>query len=132
MGMFDYLRVEVPVEVGGPVDLEPSWQTKDGPCDMGTMVITADGRLMIEEARYEEVPEASRPYWGKPEWDENPITHYFGSVNRVVDRMVDSGFHGDLRFYRAADTGLVEYTARFTEGQLTWIRPTKTGKPRWP
>ena len=56
MGMFDYIRSEIPLPDGFAGEL----QTKDFNCDMGLHVIRADGRLILEildhtdEARHED------------------------------------------------------------------------------
>jgi len=45
MGMFDYVRSEIPLPNGFTGDL----QTKDFDCIMTTILIRADGRLVKEE-----------------------------------------------------------------------------------
>lgn len=91
MGMFDYIRCEMPLPDG--------WnghelQTKDFECDMVTHVITKEGRLMLE--RIDEihlVPRAERPY---P--TEDGLLGMWGMM-RTVKSLHDSNFHGVVNFY---------------------------------
>ena len=117
MGMFDYLVCEHPLPDGRVVE-GPVWQTKDSPCQMGVVTITADGRLLFEESHVEAVPEEQRPFFGTPRWAEGGLFQMCGMSRRVVDRVVEHPFHGDLRFYN----GREEYIARFTEGRLSSMR----------
>ena len=48
MGMYDYLRCDRPLEDGRVIEGQ-DWQTKDGPCELGLLVITDAGRLMVED-----------------------------------------------------------------------------------
>jgi hypothetical protein len=143
MGMFDYVRCEVPLPDGWePHDL----QTKDFDCELVTHVITKDGRLMLE--RIDEthvVPKEERPY---P--NDDGLLGMCGML-RTVRSQHDSNFHGVVNFYgseyrtmddkpatprgvshcegRATDytTGEPlkhiwhEYNAKFTDGQLVSI-----------
>jgi hypothetical protein len=143
MGMFDYIRCEVPLPDGWkPYDL----QTKDFDCQMVTHVITKDGRLMLERIdRCEEVPRAERPY---P--NDDGILGLMGSI-RNYKSLHDSKFHGVVNFYGseyqtpdgqpASYKGVEhdadgvrchttkaplkhvwhEYNAKFTDGQLVSI-----------
>lgn len=96
MGMFDYLRVDVPLPNGrkptGP-------QTKDLDCCLKTHVITESGRLMVDEADTFEHPERMA--------DSN----YHG-VLHFCDTDGDPN-NADWKFY--------EYQAKFTDGQLVEI-----------
>lgn len=96
MGMYDNLRIEVPL----PNGRKPSGpQTKDFGCLLKTHIITAEGRLMVDETEMFEHPE----------------------------RMVDSNFHGILHFCDSDgdpnnDTWrFYEYEAKFTDGKLIEI-----------
>jgi hypothetical protein len=120
MGRYDELRCEAPLPDG---TVRPDgWQTKNGPCEMGTVTITADGRLLFEDAHHENVPEEERPYYGKPQWfEKDGVTPSFfsfaGCMRRVVDAQVEQPFHGDVNFYNDSES----YIARFTEGRLSRI-----------
>lgn len=62
MGMYDYLRCEMPLpdpEVQGEM-----FQTKDTPAQfLDTYVIRADGRLVNEYPNLEELPGEDPPFW---------------------------------------------------------------------
>lgn len=97
MGMFDYVRCEMPLPDGFE---GKNMQTKDLGCTMSTVTITKDGRLTGRV----------REWW----WEEyKPVR--------------DLDFHGDMTFYdyEGDINGSYvwhEYVARFTEGQLVSIR----------
>lgn len=116
MGMYDYVVCQHPFP-DGTIHTE-ELQTKDFDCMMTTLTITADGRLLIEDSHYETVPEQERPYYGTSKWDENILYRLSGSIRRVVDAVRDTNYHGD--FYFGSMT--TEYVARFSNGQLDWIR----------
>lgn len=133
-------RAHTSEEEGGREDLAGKpvvFQTKDLENCLGTYVVK-DGRLYERIYEHEDVPEEERPYYGKPEWDEGgPVfgkDFYRRSGSRRVvghhDR--DLEYHGDLVFYATKKDlglageyrmGLVDFRARFTEGDLQWIRP---------
>jgi hypothetical protein len=119
MGMFDYVRSELPLPDGFAGEL----QSKDFDCAMTTVLIRADGRLMIEDSDWETVPPAERPY---P--DPADPCHFIGSMRTVNRRWRDLDYHGDFTFYgnegcfNAGTAIWHEYTARFSEGRLSWIR----------
>lgn len=102
MSLFDELKVEYPLaerEVQGHL-----FQTKDLECSMSTYTITKEGRL-IHHRRFDD--------WG---------------VARTKDMDVDTEYHGDISFgthtgsYNDGTQVVYEYVARFTEGQLQWIK----------
>lgn len=127
MGMFDEIICDYPLP-----DNPPEWirkavfQTKDFENLLDTYVITDTGRLIRHCKEYETVEDKSHPFgfYLHPvkEWEE------------------DTEYHGDLVFYTGNVTSrdkdgtctvrqgtgdqplFVEYKARFTEGQLQWIR----------
>ena len=113
------------------------FQTKDLENCLGTYVIK-DGRLYERIYEHEEVPEEERPYYGKPEWDEGGLVfgkdfyRRSGSRKIVGNHDEDLEYHGDLVFYATKKdlrldgehgAGLATFRARFTEGDLQWIRP---------
>ncbi len=99
MGMFDYIRCEVPLPDGFTGEM----QTKDLGCMLKTHIITAGGRLMVDEAGTFEHPE----------------------------RMADANWHGFINFYGSEGDSnnrgpnstyrWHEYKAKFTDGQLVGI-----------
>lgn len=123
MGMFDYIKCEYPVP-----DTEVqhhSFQTKDFNNLMDTYTISNEGRLIYHKTKTVEVPKEERPYWGKPEWDEDGLFSLIGSQRNIPVADIDMDFHGILNFYTYigdvnSDSDYVwyEYNAKFTEGQL--------------
>lgn len=113
MGMFDYVRCEVPLPDGFTGEL----QTKDFACQMGAHVIRADGRLILAILNHtEEVPLADRPYPSA-----EGLLKWAGSV-RPIWRHEDANFHGIVNFYGDdSDKRWHEYNAKFTDGQLVEI-----------
>lgn len=112
MGMFDYLKCEYPLP--RPEMQDRSFQTKSFHNLMGLYWITAAGRLLHQKLQWDNArPETER------EW-------------------TDVDYHGDVWFYDfarswepglntiTADDRLVYFRARFTEGQLQWIREEET------
>ncbi len=84
---------------------------------------------ILHEVRIESVPESERPAWGTPDW-ETPWGRLFGSLRAVPVGDRDTGFHGDLQFYKLVEHvdgqgEWFEYVARFTDGQLQWLRRVK-------
>lgn len=100
MGFFDELRCEVEMPgLGVPEGVV--FQTKNVFRTSARLTITRDGRLVNHRYQYVE------------------------TGNRRVPRGDrDLEYHGDLLLHgRLADGRSVEYVARFTDGQLAWIRP---------
>ena len=113
MGMFDYIRCEAPLPDGAVVS---ELQTKDFDCEMVTHVISAGGRLLLDQGHFEEVPQSERPYPDDDGWRA-----ICGSIRRVP-KYVDAQHHGWVNFYGTdAAGGWREYNAKFTDGQLVEI-----------
>lgn len=131
MGMFDYIRCEVPLPDGWqpPDDL---LQTKDFNCEMVVHIITKEGRLMLEQIdEMHVVPESERPHPGAP-----GLLGMMGML-RSDKSIHDSNFHGIVNFYDLETTGYEpderygpkgrpiykshNYHAKFTDGQLVGI-----------
>ena len=125
MGMFDTIRIETALPDGrDPTDLV--FQTKDTPAQiLESYRITEDGRLL--ERRVDR------------EWLEDENAFFGGVFSEIpgTERWVEIPLHGDLVFYTnnircIGPQGyvtkndeaplLLEYTARFTDGELEWIR----------
>ena len=114
MGMFDYVRSETPLPDGFTGEL----QSKDFDCTMTEIIIRESGRLEIEHFDYETVPKEERPY---P--DREGIMGMCGMLRKVNRHWVDLDYHGDFNFYGYdSDKVWHEYIARFSSGQLDWIR----------
>ena len=120
MGMFDYVKCEAPL----PDGWQPNGllQTKDFDCEMVTHVITAEGRLMLEQIDETQlVPKAERPYPNEP---DDSLLGMCGMM-RTIRSVHDSNFHGVMRFYGSEGPGFDgawhEYQAKFTDGRLVNI-----------
>lgn len=87
---------------------ERHFQTKSLYRIMDRFTITKHGRLIHHSARYVQ--------------DANPPGGLFRMI--PVDKEdIDMCFHGDILLSGERDGKLLEYVARFTHGQLEWIRP---------
>lgn len=94
MGMFDYVKCDKPLPDGWNLNNDyVGLQTKDFDCDMTTIWITAEGRLLVEDFEYEEVPKAERPY---P--NDDGFLGLAGSIRKVNRRWRDLNYHGDMWF----------------------------------
>ena len=117
MGMFDYVKVEVPLPdfFGDPADVE--FQTKSFENLMEYYVITLKGELYRERYDYE--------------WLDEPDKFFGGYMKQIKDsyhREYLTDFHGDVIFYSGINNNKVfrDYYARFTDGKLTKIWYTDT------
>lgn len=129
MGMFDYIVCEVELPGNPPEGL--SFQTKSLPRTMATYTITKEGRLL--KTRYKrvrlrqgEVPHYTR-FWSRMQ----PIVeHPLMRTIHLKREALDIDHHGDIIFYDYLGAGKwYEYKARFTNGQLEWIR--KIDRNKW-
>lgn len=128
MGLFDEIRCEYPPPESG-YRLPPghTFKTKSLGGALDNYTITADGRLILHKVRGEGVPEEERPYYGTPEWEDNPRHRLLGSIRKVPVGDEEIPYHGDIYFYNSFavrdEPGLVwiEYKARFTEGRLSRV-----------
>lgn len=105
MGLFDYIRSEMPLPDGFTGEL----QSKDFDCIMTTILIRADGRLMVEERDFELIPPSEDP---SPD-DPRSFKHWIGSVKSTHRGWKDMDYHGDFEFYG--------YEAAKAEGPLYGI-----------
>jgi hypothetical protein len=86
------------------------FQTKSLHSALNRFTITKEGRLVHHFARYVKDPDAPDGLFGGP--------------TIAVDKQDrDTQFHGDILFYNTHEGKLVELVARFTHGQLEWLRP---------
>jgi len=124
MGLFDHVNCECYLpDLPYPELKQGYFQTKSiGDPYMGYFTITEEGRLIEHRFVYESVPEEDRPYWGKPDWDKQPLFRIFGSLKMIPTEDVDLNYHGDINFYTIAkNKEWVEYKARFTHGILETV-----------
>jgi hypothetical protein len=115
MGMFDEITCEYPLpETGYRVPFGHSgFQTKDLDNLMDRYTVSVDGRLIRHEVEYS--------------WVEGEPGVSRGHLEKVDETPVDVEYHGDISFY---DTFVVadgyrvwiQFKARFTEGNVSWIR----------
>jgi hypothetical protein len=112
MGMFDYVRCETALPDARAFESD-EFQTKSLYRAMDRFTVTAGGRLVHHKTR-ETVAEYKQDAGGNPSlrWEIVPLGD------------VDIEFHGDLHFGDVdADGQSADYVARFTNGQLDWIKP---------
>ncbi|MBZ9650297.1 hypothetical protein K9B33_22455 [Sphingobium sp. 3R8] len=116
--MFDHIYCEIPL----PDGFTGKMQTKDFDCLFATLLIRADGRLMIEDCEWEDVPLEERP---------NPEFPLLGARRAINKRWRDLDFHGDFRFCGAREPGgqWHEYGVRFTHGALESIHVIEEAYP---
>lgn len=141
MGMFDYIECEYPMPKGFEFLQEAEdFQTKDFQNVMDKYTITKEGRLIHHKYIWDIVPEEDRPYYGKPEWNENPLFRMMGSISMVHTGDEYMNFHGYIRFYTSVKEKEIYITAdgeerhkhsfynlkaKFTDGQLVELTVEK-------
>lgn len=127
--MFDTIKCKYPLP--DPQLQDCDFQTKSLENLMDRYTITADGKLVWHMCKLVDVPEEERTayaeYGNTPEWD---TWKWIGSMRSVPveDRILDD-YHGDIYFgmfdpdkQKNGVHEWVEYQARFTDGQLQWIK----------
>lgn len=122
MGMFDNVDCKylLPDKPGAAKD----FQTKsfgDGMVGgfMDDYTINEDGTLVLHRHTYETVPEEERPFYGKPEWDKNPLMQICGMLKSVAveDEVIEH--HGIINIYtNTSNNEWVEYEIKFTDGKV--------------
>lgn len=109
MGMFDYLRCEIPLPVGDGF----LFQTKDLDDEMMEWTLRKDGRLVKHEYDSELTPKDLLPY---------PDMPFIGMSRKIAgsDRdVVREDFDGDVVFYPdGCNKADVDYRATFRKGVL--------------
>lgn len=119
MGMFDYLRCEMPLPVEWPTE-GFGFQTKDTDAQyMERYTITSDGRLVHHAVQYESTPKDELPY---PDAKPGTWQSICGIIKSVPTGDVEVPMHGDLGFHDYdRSRGWVSFIARFTEGRCVRI-----------
>ena len=120
MGMFDEIRVELPLPDNTPVS-DTWYQTKSFDSYLEQYVINANGELYRELWDYE--------------WEEDTDTFFGGRFKRINSsyrRDYLTNFHGDINFYSSTPENSIDrvwrdYYARFTNGKLQemWFEDRK-------
>lgn len=98
MGLFDRLTFEDGLEIAFPeIGADPiamTWQTKsipDGLPMMETYKVTAEGRLFMEKAEYEQVPEEERPGYDETIGGfANEFERWYGSIKKATSGWADT------------------------------------------
>lgn len=115
MGMFDYVKVEMPLPKTITMPSAEWFQTKDVPtCQlyMAKWVIDSEGRLLKKGYRIEDKSDKSLP--------KGDVRRLAGSMSKVYDEELDEiiDFHGVIEFYEL-DNKTRDwwcYRAKFTDG----------------
>lgn len=118
MGMYDDVVCNYPL----PGTNEIEFQTKSFENMLFKYTITEDGKLLEETYQLDVVPEEERPYYGKPEWETNPLLRVCGSLKRVNIKEEQMDFHGWMEIHTIdRDERFLEYKLKFTDGQLVEV-----------
>ena len=120
MGMFDYLKVEIPIPgYSGSVKNE-MFQTKSFDNLLEQYVITTKGEIYRELWDCKWVDDDSRPI----------IKGYLEKIEGTYRREYLTDLHGDIRFYDGQTIGgkWRDYFARFSYGKLDrmWYKDSGT------
>ncbi len=119
MGMFDYIKCNMPLPETPVPPPSHGFQTKDTPDQyMTEYTITEDGRLSWKPYRIEEVPKAERPY---PDAEDGSLRALCGILRRAESDAEFVDYHGDIFFYAGGKGRWWEYKARFTDGKCEKI-----------
>lgn len=128
MGMYDNVKCEYPLP-DAPANIQADlFQTKsfgDGFTGgfMDDYTITKDGELIFHKVSWELVEEKDRPYYGKPEWDKNPLLQVAGSMKTIPmgDEVMD--YHGIINIYTIGpEDEWFDYEIKFTDGKVTEVK----------
>ena len=128
MGMFDNVKCEYPLPDTPPSVQADVFQTKsfgDGFTGgfMDDYTITADGELVLHKTTWELVEEKDRPYYGKPEWDKNPLMQVAGSMKSIPvgDEIIKH--HGVITIYTSGPKKeWFDYEIKFTGGKVVEVK----------
>lgn len=117
MGMFDDLTCEYPLP---DHYTKKDYQTKSLDCVLLNYIITKEGRLVYVFGKWfdkntgELSPYNDMSVIETMGLDEN----FFDSIEWKETQRFDTEYHGDIEFHGHGRS----YLARFTEGQLQWLR----------
>jgi len=126
MGMFDNIKCEYPLP-GTNAGMNLDFQTKDfGDGFVGGYMddytITREGELIFHKKEYEFVEEKDRPYYGKPEWDKNPLLQLAGCMKTIHLEDEARDYHGILNIYTMVGDTWYEYEFKFTDGKVVGVK----------
>jgi hypothetical protein len=126
MGMFDTLKCKYPMPHGYEFLQNEEFQTKDFDNVLDKYTITKEGGLVHHNYVWDFVPEEERPFYGKPEWDTNPLFRTMGSLKTIHVGDKEMDFHGYIRFYTSIKDKdgykFYELQAKFTDGKLVDLK----------
>jgi hypothetical protein len=129
MGLYDRVTFEEGIGVTfpdiGADPFERTWQTKSlarGHPALVEYKVTAEGRLLEEDAEHEEVPEEERPRYDEELGGfERPIDEWLGCMRKVRHGWTDTEYHGIFEFHTTIDGEYVSLEAKFTDGRLVEV-----------
>ena len=129
MGMYDNVKCGYPLPEATERIQNDTFQTKnfgDGFTGgfMDDYTITVDGVLILHKKAYEVVPEEERPFYGSPEWDENPLLQICGAMKAIStgDEIIEH--HGIVNIYTSdpVTKEWFEYEIKFTDGKVSDVK----------
>lgn len=125
--MFDHVECRYPLPDSTEKAQNALFQTKafgDGFTGgfMDDYTITEEGTLVLHTKSYEIVPDKERPYYGKPEWDKNPLFQMIGSMKSIPEGDEVKEYHGIINIYTDIDGEWFEYEIKFTDGKVSGIK----------
>lgn len=129
MGMFDEIKIEY--EMPDHEIQDEIFQTKSFYNAMDNYTLTKEGKLIFHKCHYDMVPEEERPFYGKPEWDENTFYHTMGCMRTIYDGDVVMDYHGIIEIhtilgkYKDDGSTWYSYNLKFTDGVLVDIERNK-------
>lgn len=118
MGMFDHIKVKMPLPDTHPKPNCEWFQTKDVPTVqlwLDSWIIEEDGRLRKVGYTVEDRSDKTLP--------DDDIRRFNGMMTRVMDPALDEivQYHGDIEFHQIENDMWWSYVARFTDGICTRI-----------
>jgi hypothetical protein len=128
MGMFDNVKCEYKLPDCPRAIQKEIFQTKSFGDDfvggfLEDYTITEKGKLIYNKKIYEYVKEEDRPYYGKPEWDDNPLFRVAGSMKSVPLKDEESNYSGIINIYTIANDDVwYEYEIKFIDGEVSDIK----------
>src|SRR5215813_13104637 len=108
MGMYDEVFCEYELLAGLGLT-NRNFQTKSLGRALGRFTITKEGRLIYHPVRYVMATDAPEGPFGK-------------MLDSVPEPDMDTNYHGDILLTDTGEGELIELVARFTHGQLEWLR----------
>jgi len=127
MRMFDNVKCEYPLPEAPRRIQKSNFITKSLINIFDDYTITSEGRLIHHQCTWDIVPEKERPYYGTPEWNDNPVFQIFGSMKRTPIEDVDVKYDGIVTIYTSDPDNpsvLYNYELKFVGGTVVDIKST--------